>query len=85
MARRKRRLRCRSGWADGTIREGRDHSTAGPNNRDVTGRQVLLTSTRVHRASIGSVTALWIAGQPLSVASMIGFVTLTGNPVPASL
>jgi HME family heavy-metal exporter len=29
-------------------------------------------------ALIGSVVALWIAGQPLSVASMIGFITLTG-------
>lgn len=29
-------------------------------------------------ALIGSVAALWIAGLPLSVASMIGFVTLTG-------
>jgi HME family heavy-metal exporter len=29
-------------------------------------------------ALIGSVGALWIAGQPLSVASMIGFITLTG-------
>jgi HME family heavy-metal exporter len=29
-------------------------------------------------ALIGSVAALWIAGQPLSVASMIGFITLTG-------
>jgi heavy-metal exporter, HME family len=29
-------------------------------------------------AFIGSVAALWISGQPLSVASMIGFVTLTG-------
>ncbi|MFG1364181.1 efflux RND transporter permease subunit [Xanthobacter versatilis] len=29
-------------------------------------------------ALIGAVGALWIAGQPLSVASMIGFVTLTG-------
>lgn len=27
---------------------------------------------------IGSVTALWLAGQPLSVASMVGFITLTG-------
>jgi len=27
---------------------------------------------------IGSVIALWIAGQPLSVASMIGFITLAG-------
>ena len=29
-------------------------------------------------ALIGSVVALWIAGQPLSVASMMGFVTLAG-------
>lgn len=29
-------------------------------------------------ALVGSVIALWIAGLPLSVASMIGFVTLTG-------
>jgi heavy-metal exporter, HME family len=29
-------------------------------------------------ALIGSVIALWLAGQPLSVASMIGFITLAG-------
>lgn len=29
-------------------------------------------------ALVGSVAALWVAGLPLSVASMIGFVTLTG-------
>ncbi len=29
-------------------------------------------------ALVGSVIALWIAGLPLSVASMIGFITLTG-------
>ena len=29
-------------------------------------------------ALIGSVLALWIAGQPLSVASMVGFITLAG-------
>jgi HME family heavy-metal exporter len=29
-------------------------------------------------ALIGSVAALWIAGQPLSVASAIGFITVTG-------
>ena len=29
-------------------------------------------------ALIGSVVALWLAGQPFSVASMIGFITLAG-------
>ena len=29
-------------------------------------------------ALIGSVAALWWSGQPLSVASMVGFITLTG-------
>ena len=29
-------------------------------------------------ALIGSVIALYIAGQPLSIASMIGFITLAG-------
>ena len=29
-------------------------------------------------ALVGSVAALWITGQPLSVASMVGFITLTG-------
>ena len=29
-------------------------------------------------ALVGSVAALWLAGQPLSVASMVGFITLTG-------
>jgi HME family heavy-metal exporter len=38
----------------------------------------LIVMTSVPLALIGSVGALWLAGQPLSVASMIGFVTLTG-------
>jgi len=29
-------------------------------------------------ALIGAVMALWLTGQPLSVASMVGFITLTG-------
>jgi HME family heavy-metal exporter len=44
-------------------------------------RSVLLVGiimASVPLALIGSVTALWIAGQPLSVASMVGFITLTG-------
>jgi len=39
---------------------------------------VAVIMTSVPLALIGSVVALWIAGQPLSVASMIGFITLTG-------
>ena len=38
----------------------------------------LIIMGSVPLALIGSVLALWIAGQPLSVASMIGFITLTG-------
>jgi HME family heavy-metal exporter len=38
----------------------------------------LIIMSSVPLALIGSVTALWLAGQPLSVASMIGFITLTG-------
>jgi HME family heavy-metal exporter len=34
--------------------------------------------TNIPLALIGSVIALWIAGQPLSVASMVGFITLAG-------
>lgn len=38
----------------------------------------LLIMGNVPLALIGSVAALWMAGQPLSVASMVGFITLTG-------
>ncbi len=38
----------------------------------------LVIMASIPLALIGSVAALWIAGQPLSVASMIGFVTLAG-------
>ncbi|MFA5950206.1 MAG: efflux RND transporter permease subunit [Hyphomicrobium sp.] len=38
----------------------------------------LIIMGNVPLALIGSVAALWIADQPLSVASMIGFITLTG-------
>ncbi len=38
----------------------------------------LIIMGSVPLALIGSVIALWSAGQPLSVASMIGFITLTG-------
>ncbi|ODT23304.1 MAG: multidrug transporter AcrB [Hyphomicrobium sp. SCN 65-11] len=39
---------------------------------------VLIIMGSVPLALIGSVVALWWVGQPLSVASMIGFITLTG-------
>ncbi len=38
----------------------------------------LIVMAGIPMALVGSVIALWIAGLPLSVASMIGFVTLTG-------
>lgn len=38
----------------------------------------LIIMASVPLALIGSVIALWLAGQPLSVASMVGFITLTG-------
>ena len=38
----------------------------------------LIIMGNVPLAFIGSVMALWVAGQPLSVASMVGFITLTG-------
>ena len=39
---------------------------------------VAIIMTSVPLALVGSVAALWLAGQPLSVASMVGFITLTG-------
>ena len=39
---------------------------------------VAIIMASVPLALIGSVTELWLAGQPLSVASMVGFITLTG-------
>ena len=41
-------------------------------------RLALLILANVPLALIGSVAALWILGQPLSVASLIGFITLAG-------
>jgi len=39
---------------------------------------VTIIMMSVPLALIGAVAALWVAGQPLSVASMVGFITLTG-------
>ncbi len=38
----------------------------------------LIIMGNVPLALIGSVIAIWLSGQPLSVATMIGFITLTG-------
>jgi len=38
----------------------------------------LIIMGNIPLALIGSVIALWVAGQPLSVATMIGFITLAG-------
>ena len=38
----------------------------------------LIIMGNIPLAMIGAVAAIWIAGQPLSVATMVGFVTLTG-------
>ncbi len=38
----------------------------------------LIVMGNVPLALIGSVIALWLAGQPLSVATMVGFITLAG-------
>ena len=44
-------------------------------------RSVVLTTIimgNIPLALVGSVIALWISGQPLSVAALVGFITLTG-------
>ena len=44
-------------------------------------RSMALTSIimgNIPLALVGSVVALWISGQPLSVAALVGFITLTG-------
>lgn len=38
----------------------------------------LIIMGNIPLALIGSVVALWISGQPLSVAALVGFITLTG-------
>lgn len=41
-------------------------------------RLVLIIMGNIPLALVGSVLALWISGQPLSVAALVGFITLTG-------
>ena len=38
----------------------------------------LIIMGNIPLALVGSVLALWISGQPLSVAALVGFITLTG-------
>jgi HME family heavy-metal exporter len=47
-------------------------------NRYRSSALALIIMGNVPLALIGSVVALWIVGQPLSLASMIGFITLAG-------
>ena len=44
-------------------------------------RLVLMIMGNIPLALIGSVIALWLSGQPLSVAALVGFITLTGIAV----
>ncbi len=44
--------------------------------RSVTLAAIIMTN--IPLALIGSIIALWISGQPLSVAALVGFITLTG-------
>lgn len=41
-------------------------------------RLSLIIMGNIPLALIGSVVALWVSGQPLSVAALVGFITLTG-------
>ena len=41
-------------------------------------RLVLIIMGNIPLALVGSVIALWVSGQPLSVAALVGFITLTG-------
>ena len=41
-------------------------------------RLALIIMGNIPMAMIGAVAALWLSGQPLSVAGLVGFVTLTG-------
>jgi HME family heavy-metal exporter len=41
-------------------------------------RLTLIIMTNIPLALIGSVLALWLSGQPLSVATLVGFITLAG-------
>jgi len=41
-------------------------------------RLTLIIMANIPLALIGSVLALWLSGSPLSVATLVGFITLAG-------
>ncbi len=44
-------------------------------------RLALLVMTNIPLALVGAVIGLWLSGQPLSIASLVGFITLAGISV----
>ena len=51
------------------------------NNRYKSIRLSLMIMSNIPLAMVGAVTGLWISGQPLSIAALIGFITLAGISV----
>ena len=61
-----------------------DECTAYPATRDEAAQSMrlsLLIMANIPLALVGAVLGLWISGQPLSVAALIGFITLAGISV----
>jgi HME family heavy-metal exporter len=51
------------------------------NNRYKSMRLSLMIMSNIPLAMVGAVIGLWISGQPLSIAALIGFITLAGISV----
>ena len=48
------------------------------NSRYKSGTSALMIMSNIPLALVGSVVALWLSGQPWSVAALVGFITLAG-------